>query len=355
MKIFHFGWGYQDNQDNSDGQELTSWQKLADSYGLTFSSAYWWTPAQIVGNYRGHHLRVYAHYSSKGYHDTSIKIDVNRPDDNLSSKNKQHPGDILNVKEVTRLLIPHGLRYQPQGEIKIKTHGQKIIYKQHSFANDINYLRFLLNLLGNLAYGYHKVVELGGEAVPALQSIVGDARNVLRPIALELLKDIAHETKNRLSYQPTSFLCPRCLTHPDTYVVQIYWWRTVDYYGCRTCGQSRAFLEKRAVAILDREMTTEQSEQNGDLWINWLLNRRLFDFSEVQILQATDKDVETFAVQVGNDTAKKRKKRYRQIQCIISADCDELSENTMRVLRHMFGAVEIRKQLQSQVSRQKSS
>ncbi len=342
MIIFLSFWsGYQDNKDE---QELTSWQKLADSYGLNFSPAYLWAPAEIVGDYRGHHLRIYAHYRNKRYHDTHIEIAVNSlTDDKLSSKDRLYPSDILNVKEVTKLLVPHGVRYQLQGNLKVKTQGQKIIYKQYVLANDINYLRFLLNLLGNLANGYHKVVELGGEAALALQSIARDRRNVLRPVASELLKDIARETKSRLSYQSTSFLCPQCLAHPDTHNVQIYWWRTVTYYGCRICGQSRVFLAKRAVAVLDREMRMEQSEQNGNLWINWLSNRRLFDFSEVQIRQATDKEVEGFAVQVGNDTDKKRKKRYRQMQCTISADC-ELSENTMRILEHTFGQLKIEKQ-----------
>ena len=63
-------------------------------------------------------------------------------------------------------------------------------------------------------------------------------------------------------------------------------------------------------------------------------------FDEVEIVQATDEDVERFAVQVGNDTDPKRKPRYQEMRCVVSPEC-RLSENSMRILERMFGAVEV--------------
>jgi hypothetical protein len=74
--------------------------------------------------------------------------------------------------------------------------------------------------------------------------------------------------------------------------------------------------------------------------VNWLQYRQLFDFDEIQIIQASDEEVERFVVQVGNDTDSVRKARYQHMHCIISSKCN-LSENTMRILRRTFGQIEV--------------
>jgi hypothetical protein len=59
----------------------------------------------------------------------------------------------------------------------------------------------------------------------------------------------------------------------------------------------------------------------------------------VEIIQASDEDIERFAVQVGNDTDPLRQPRYRQLHCRIGLTC-HLSENSLRVLQSVFGVVE---------------
>jgi hypothetical protein len=64
----------------------------------------------------------------------------------------------------------------------------------------------------------------------------------------------------------------------------------------------------------------------------------LFDFDAIEIVRASDEDVERFAVQVGNDTDSVRHPRYKGMQCAMSSEC-HLSENTVRILQCMFGQV----------------
>ena len=71
---------------------------------------------------------------------------------------------------------------------------------------------------------------------------------------------------------------------------------------------------------------------------NWLKYKTLFDFDMVEIINATDEDVERFVVQVGNDTDQTRKKRYKNMDCIVGLNCN-LSENTIRILQRTFGQV----------------
>jgi hypothetical protein len=69
------------------------------------------------------------------------------------------------------------------------------------------------------------------------------------------------------------------------------------------------------------------------------VRQQLFDFDRVEIIQATDEEVERFAMQVGNDTDPVRQPRYAQMHCLIAPDC-RLSENSLRILRNFFGEVE---------------
>jgi len=192
----------------------------------------------------------------------------------------------------------------------------------------------------NLANAYPKIVELGGEAIPALQTVATRAGDELQSVTVQLLKDISWETKKRLKHQREYILCPYCLTHPHSRKVRLSWMRAISYYGCRVCGQSREFVEVKAIAVLDKEMSTEQVEQKGYLLVNWFARQNLFDFCAVRILQATDKDVESLAIQIGNDTDKIRKKFYKKMECFVSIDCG-LSENTMRILQHTFWQVKL--------------
>jgi len=55
-------------------------------------------------------------------------------------------------------------------------------------------------------------------------------------------------------------------------------------------------------------------------------------------VQASDEEVERFAVQVGNDTDPLRRSRYKWMHCVVGPDC-HLSENTLRILGSIFAEV----------------
>ena len=200
------------------------------------------------------------------------------------------------------------------------------------------------NLLNDLVKDYPPIVSmvgqaLVGEALPALQPAATDDHVGLQRIATQILKDIGRTTTHRLSHQAERLLCRHCLARCSAHNVRLPWFRSVTYYGCRCCGQSREFFKGQVVAMLDRGVTSELSQSEEILRVNWLTRRTLFDFDRVEISRATDEDVERFAVQVGNDTDPYRKPRYKRMRCIVRCASD-LSENTLRILERMFGQVE---------------
>lgn len=96
---------------------------------------------------------------------------------------------------------------------------------------------------------------------------------------------------------------------------------------------------RRIIAVLDSTWAEESQRPSVDmLRVNWLRRRALFDFDQIEIIQATDQQVEELVTMVGNDTDSWRRSRYRQMRCFIDPDC-KLTENTVRILRDTFGEV----------------
>ncbi len=289
----------------------------------------------VSGDYRGHRLKLEQCRENKTTFTrmTLTRRQSGRPDKELRGN--------LSTQDVINTLAPNGL--PTVGKLKATAGGREISYKEAGIIGDPSALEYISTLLSDMLDGYPVIWAAGGEAVPALQTIAtsynGPQRVVvwkLREIAMRLLEDIARTT---MAHQAEGLLCPVCLVRFSRHQVRLPWLRSVTYYGCRQCGQSRKFFKGTVVAMLDSRTGWEITKREEILRINWLARRTLFDIDRVEILQASDEDVERFAVQVGNDTDPYRKSRYKRMPCFISYKC-RLSENSLRVLSSVFGRVE---------------
>ncbi len=130
----------------------------------------------------------------------------------------------------------------------------------------------------------------------------------------------------RFSYYPKRIKHKRFLNEP-----------TIDVLVCRRCKKSTAAIPaiKQLIAVLDKNMSSKLLCEEQTARGNWLKFGKLFDFDSVEIISATDKQVERFCIAVGNDTDPFRQD-YKKMVCLIKC---ELSENTMRILRNMFRKV----------------
>ncbi|MCP4369713.1 MAG: hypothetical protein GY797_16610 [Deltaproteobacteria bacterium] len=184
------------------------------------------------------------------------------------------------------------------------------------------------------------LVGEAGEIVASLQQIALANGAPAKHIAIWLIRQIGKETTARWKSQASHLLCPHCMIYCYKHTVRLPK-STITFYGCRHCCQSRKFLDvadKRIVVILDNQMKVKYFEQNDTLQINWLTHRGLVDFDEVRIIQATDEDVERFAVQLGNNTDHSQRVDYKDINCEIMSSC-RLSRNTLRILQKTFRQV----------------
>ncbi len=313
--------------------QKTAWRSLAQAKKLTYMpGTYLGQGGHVTGRYRGHQLwlasipskedeRRLTHLKLSGaiWQDGTV---LSR--EQLQAANPAH--------SVERLLRPTEAPALP-GEIKVgQAASRTVYYNQPGILSDEAALEEIMDLLAHLADGYAQVVAQGGEAIPTLQRLEADRQHPLHRPAAQLIADIGHETTLRLGSLAGQTYCRRCLLRCTAHPVRLSWWQTVTYYGCRGCGQSRELFQGQVVAVLDSNMAAGQAEQEDSLRVNWLARRELFDFDRVEIVQATDEQVERFAVQVGNDTDPARS--YRGLPCRVSCP---LSANTMRILQHTFG------------------
>ncbi|HEX9926240.1 MAG TPA: hypothetical protein VGD99_26520 [Anaerolineae bacterium] len=184
----------------------------------------------------------------------------------------------------------------------------------------------------------HVLFYRGCEAVPSLLVVAQTGSLELSSVAGWLLHCISEDTIRRL--EAKNLLCVDCIVHSHRFELGLPGVGTIVYYGCPRCRQSHDFRTwpGGVAAVLDRRPGHEKVEADGQIRVNWLLRRDLFDFDWVEIIRATDEEVERFAVQVGNDPDELRRSRYEDMRCIIGPECT-LSENTMRILEHTFGRV----------------
>lgn len=97
----------------------------------------------------------------------------------------------------------------------------------------------------------------------------------------------------------------------------------------------------QVVAVLDSDWPQETHRENHKLLrINWLRRQALFDFDRVEIVRATDEQVQQFIANIRNDADEWRAIQYPQMVCRVSPACN-LSENTVRLLRDTFAEVKV--------------
>jgi hypothetical protein len=263
-----------------------------------------------------------------------LKGDRSQPDEPDSKKRE------LSSQKVAALFASLKSDHMLAGAFQITPDGQEISYEQSNLETKERYLQSLFDLLYEMILVYPKIVALGGEVMPVLRDVALAEAQPGRAVATQLLQDVAATTLPLCS-KVSVLLCPSCLVHYTVHELDISRLNRLTFCGCRACGQSRRFFEiEQVIAVLDQQMAAQPAPQAQMLRVNWLSRRSLFDFDRVEIIAASDEEVERFAVQVGNDTDPARQPGYKTMTCFIAEGCD-LSSNTIRVLQQIFGQVTV--------------
>lgn len=318
----------------------TNWRSFALENKFDFVEG---EQSYISGQYRDYLVQLTAVGNGSG---TRITFSKKWQFDFLQTRRKEISTPTLTIEEAGNHFALFDNRRLLIGKVYIGLGNNQIFYEQDGIETDIGQLRYLFELLSNLADAYPVLMASGGRAIPFLEKsaklAIIKGNNCLQPISVRLLRRIAQGTM-QLKPQVSELWCKHCLASYDIHKVNLGPLDTITYCGCRICSESQQFVRwsGMVVAVLDSRMTDELYQGDMKLLVNWLVRRALFDFEAVEIIQATDEDVERFVVQVGNDIDKLRQPRYKELNCTISSECN-LSENTMRILEQVFGQVEVK-------------
>lgn len=319
-----------------------AWAQLAQQHQLHFRGrfelfGFLGEGSAVTGVYRGHKLHLELIKGKQ--QDTTVLI--MSADPALASSTSQNTQPAVTPDALLWQLAPRTLPHPWRGRLSVNPQRLQITYRQTGKETEVAYLQALFDLVSDLLEGFPRVVTLGGIAVPALVELA-TSDHPLNDVALAGLHYIQKDTQQQLGEQADRLLCPNCLVRCAKLPVRLSWWWQISYFGCRQCGQSHQFLElnhRPVVAVLDLSETDRIIEKDKQVRISWFVHNKLFDFDEVEIIQADDEAVERFAVQLGNDTDPARRFRYRTMTCRIAPGC-LLSVNTLRILGSAFGRVE---------------
>ncbi len=185
----------------------------------------------------------------------------------------------------------------------------------------------------------HILLHQGTEIFSLLQATAQNNRSVKKMMPW-LIQSICADTSQRLSQTTEQWVCPLCFTRCGSHWFDRRWLPDWAYYGCRTCRRSHPLLycPQGIAVVLDNSDSYISYQQDDVLYTNWPSYRQYTDFDWVEIIKATDEEVERFAVHVGNDTDDVRQPRYKTMTCYLSPTC-QLSLNTQRILENTFGQV----------------
>ena len=186
----------------------------------------------------------------------------------------------------------------------------------------------------------HGLAARGPEAIPALASIALQRGHPGRPWAARVLEPLAHHTHvDRVRLR--TLVCPRCLVRYRRTWIPVHGLRWFRVDGCARCHGTESPLHcpGEVIAVLDRRARRRIRLVRGTLAVSWFHGRPAADYDRVTILDASDRDVEGFAIQAANEPDRRRRRRHRRAPVQIAPGC-ALGENTRRVLRATFAGIE---------------
>ena len=309
----------------------SAWQSLAELYNLVYIPQHQWQKAKVTGQHRGYQL----HLSSYLF---GLEIILT-----ATSSLPQSLGFPRIEEEITPLFFNPYLSNLLGGYFRSQDQGQRFFYHQvnPSFRDDLQSLQQLLSHLCDLAHSYRQLLALSGESIPFLLQGLASYPKFSR-LALQLLQDIVSETEERLARNKTGLLCRQCFWRAESYPLAVpgrIESLGLTYHRCRLCRQSGKLDEYRhLICVLDETMSLPYTVKEGICRVNWLIHHRQFDFEGVELTQASEIEVEKFAIQIANNTEPQQKSTYWRMTCQIGPECP-LSPNTMILLRRLFGKV----------------
>lgn len=229
-----------------------------------------------------------------------------------------------------------------QLDCTINMDSYNLQFREDSIRYNSTELKEIIDYLCDLAIAYPYVPLQGGEAVSFLLPIARNDRHPLQSTAKRLLLEVGSYTQSQFENKLDAIRCKTCLAYFKSHDINLGFLSSAQFYACRQCKLSRDYYDEKdlqLILVLDHQMKEDLIQNKNLIGINWFKRLSLVDFDEVEIGQASDEEVASFVLKVGNDTDPFRLERYKNMVCTLLTT-SQLSENTLQMLRRIFGKVE---------------
>jgi len=288
LVFFYLGWNSYKIEKSDFEAKLKAWQQFAASEQLDIKVGKFRSIGPITGDFRGHSLSI-----------GNINSD-NRPVTIFELNRKKTSANVPKQQTDEEIMRRFWAAYNIlKPELKAEITVGKIVFRTDVITCKEK-LQAICDQMANMIEIYPRICKMGGRFVDAVLQTTS-----VKPFTWQIIKSVSHETAQRIKAKSSLLLCKKCYAFCSSYRVRppfdvsLF---TTKYYGCRICRQSREFFQGRSVALLNNRMTGSVSVGKNEIRMNWLALCKPFDFHEVRILQASDKEVEEFVMQAGNDT-----------------------------------------------------
>ena len=290
----------------------------------------------VSGMFRNRSLRMYALLGTT----TRITISTQRKPAIRSQIQTRIDRNIpLSLQEIQALLPGKAQNLFSRHDLSF-TYLEGVALTKSGIVDDFERLEAIFHEMSKAAEAVEQIMCLGSLAIPGLAHIV-KTRGTMYRLAYGLCRSISLKTQKALKWKADNLYCTFCYDKPVPYTITFNDEGPLTYWGCRTCGQSTQFIHHKTdvVSVLDDKMIETHLVQDTQLRINWLKHRQICFSDRVEIISASDEDVERFAVQLGNDTNPDRRANRQTMPCLIHPTC-HLSSNTFRILERQFEKIE---------------
>ncbi len=312
-------------------EHLEDWEQYAKNNNFNFVKGKTLEGSRVWGEYQDTDMELIAFYENKRKKELATRL-------TLTTKTPLKITESISLKRVQDAFELMTEKYAFGQVVGLDMERGQMYWEQPGVLYQHPYLFYAVETLSQWLKLTPDIIALGGEVMPILTKVAVSKNHPLRKYAWQLMTLIAPSTRN-LQDRADSLVCQRCITACTLHNPMIGVSKGLSYYGCRTCDQSKDFYDVNTViAILDKDFGDQPVQEGDTLRVNWLVRRTLFDFGTVAIVNASDEDIERFAVQVGNDTDPVRKPLYSAMTCHVLRRIDP---STLRILKRTFGQVVI--------------
>ena len=212
---------------------LSNWKKFAADYDLNFIKGKTLEGSRVWGEFFDTRLDLIAFRQQKDNKSTATRV-------TLTARRPLSATGSVTLREVSDTLKRVRKGVELEQAITLDVDQSQISWEQKSIITQSKRLETISYTLHQWLSLAPEIIALGGEVIPTLEAVASSTNHRFQGYAGQLITTIARTTR-RLQGQETQLVCKQCITHCTAHEAKHSPTKSLIYYGCRTCQQTKDF------------------------------------------------------------------------------------------------------------------